>query len=105
TCRWSRGSNPSPPPKVSLYTHGTGGSAMAKDGGPEEAHERRPSLSIVEGTAGDQALRADHADAHRPIELHRQTLHKLEVLRRYDPVFGAIIAQGKWRGQQTHIYL
>jgi three-Cys-motif partner protein len=79
--------------------------AMTHDGGPKEAQERSPSLSIVEGNGADIPARADHPDAHRPIELHKQTAHKLEVIRRYDPVFGAIMAQGDWHGQQVHIFL
>jgi three-Cys-motif partner protein len=46
----------------------------------------------------------DHPDLHRPVELHRQTFQKLEVIRRYYPVFGTIIASTDWRGRRPHIF-
>jgi three-Cys-motif partner protein len=59
----------------------------------------QPFFAVV-GGAGSQPA-ADHDDAHRPVELHRQTAHKLEVVRRYDPVFAAITASG----YSKHIFL
>lgn len=46
-----------------------------------------------------------HRDALRPLELHRQTYHKLEVNRRYDPVFAGITARTKGTGQGSHVFL
>lgn len=59
----------------------------------ERRNPEQPTVSVV-GGGGNQLARADHDDAHRFIELHRQTAHKLEVLRRYDPVFAGITASG-----------
>jgi three-Cys-motif partner protein len=58
----------------------------------------------VVGGSGTSVAAPDHIDAHRPVELHRQTYHKLEVIRRYDPVFGTIMASTDWRGRKPHIF-
>ncbi len=58
---------------------------------PQQSH-----LKLVRTRAA-----ADHDDAHRPVELHRQTAHKLDFLRRYQPVFASITVSG----YSKHIFL
>lgn len=57
-------------------------------------------FSVV-GGGGKQQVQPDHDDAHRYIELHRQTAHKLDFLRRYQPVFASITSSG----YSKHIFL